>query len=176
MRLLRHLETVAVVAAVLVGVLLAAVTVVTLVAVHDGYQAIAMQTGSMAPAINPGDLVVIQQVAPQQITTGDVITFQAPVDGSPMVTHRVIAVRESASGPVFQTKGDQNQSPDPWSIHYNAGGWRLTRVVPSGAAVLDFLRGGLGHVVTGVLTFVVVLAILAAPSRRTGRAAEVSAA
>ena len=42
--------------------------------------------------------------------------------------------------------------------------WRVTRVVPSAGSVLDFLQGTGGRAVTGVLIFLVVLALISAQS------------
>ena len=71
-------------------------------------------TSSMEPDFPPGTLVVVRPVAPEDVSVGDVITFQL-VSGRPEVaTHRVVAITASAEGtPEFVTQGDANPKPDP---------------------------------------------------------------
>ncbi|QLH76936.1 signal peptidase I [Halosimplex rubrum] len=69
-------------------------------------------SGSMEPAISPGDVVIVNDVSPSVITEGDVITFGGS-STEPPTTHRVIGVEREAGELVFETKGDNNQAPDP---------------------------------------------------------------
>jgi signal peptidase I len=171
------LQRIAVVVAVAISVAVAASVVAVVVGTHDGYQAVAMQTGSMAPAIEPGDLAIIRRTEPSAIRVGDAITFQAPISGSPIVTHRVVSVDHSPAGPSFHTKGDANQSPDPWIVHYATSGWTVTRVLRGVGAAFDFLSGNGGRMLTGILVFVLVFALVTAPAAlRSSRAAAAAAA
>ena len=66
-------------------------------------------TGSMQPAINPGDIVAVFPVYPSDLRTGDIVTFQ-PSSGDPtLITHRIVA----ANGATFVTRGDANTANDP---------------------------------------------------------------
>jgi len=74
-------------------------------------------TGSMEPGIRPGDVVVTAGVNEgniSQLKVGDIITFLPFPDDPTLVTHRVIALTAGADGPGFVTKGDNNNSEDPW--------------------------------------------------------------
>lgn len=75
-----------------------------------GGAALTVLTGSMQPTYAPGDMVV---ATPQeQYAIGDVVVFQ-PVSGDPtLVTHRVVAVRASADGAQYVTRGDANTRDD----------------------------------------------------------------
>lgn len=69
-------------------------------------------TGSMAPAINPGDIVITVPVKERILQKGDVVTYQARRfngEGVGVFTHRIIG-GDSKSG--FLVKGDSNPSPD----------------------------------------------------------------
>lgn len=148
------------------------------VAVHGGYQAAVMQTGSMTPVIRVGDLALIERTQPSAVHVGDMITFAAPVNGNPLVTHRVVKITTTAAGPVFTTKGDANASPDLWSVHYAASAWKVVGVVPAAGAVFDFMQGAGGRVIIGALIFIIVLALIA-PSPRAAagpRTTDVAAA
>jgi signal peptidase len=48
---------------------------------------------------------------------GDVITFVPPGLSQP-VTHRIVSIETDQDGErVFQTKGDFNETADPWEVH-----------------------------------------------------------
>jgi len=169
---LAWMQRVATVVAVVITVAVAGAVVAVVVGVHDGYQAVAMQTGSMAPQINPGDLAIIRRTDPRDLRAGDAITFQAPIAGTPVVTHRIVSVQSGAAGPSFHTKGDANQSADPWVVHYAWSGWRVSRVLPGVGAAFDFLGGGGGRLVIGLLVFLLVFSLVTAPTAvRAQRAA-----
>lgn len=74
-----------------------------------GTTTFAVMSGSMAPAIPLGSLLVVSAAQPSALTVGDVITYQLP---DRVVTHRVVAIEESATGRLFTTKGDANAAVD----------------------------------------------------------------
>lgn len=81
-----------------------------------GYQTSTMLTGSMAPLINAGDVVVTAPVPATRIRVGDVITYHIPVEDKRIVTHRVIRLTTAAEGTTaVRTKGDANAGADPWT-------------------------------------------------------------
>ena len=170
-KVLVWLQRIAAVVAVLITAVVATSLVVVLIGAHNGYQAVAMQTGSMSPAIKPGDLAILHQTAPQDIRVGDAITFVAPVNGSPMVTHRVVSIDNGPAGPVFHTKGDANQSADPWVVHYSHTGWKVTTVLGGVGAFFDFISGSGGRVVVAALVFTLVFALVTAPAALRSRRA-----
>ncbi|MEV4988427.1 signal peptidase I [Pseudarthrobacter sp. LMD1-1-1.1] len=80
-----------------------------------GYQTSTMLTGSMAPLINPGDIVITRPVPVADIKVGDIITYHIPVEDQRVETHRVTAITPKPDGTfVVQTKGDANNGADPW--------------------------------------------------------------
>lgn len=68
-----------------------------------GYSVFEVQTGSMAPKINPGDWIIVK--SSQNIELDDIITYNQ--DGE-YITHRVIGAYNST----YITKGDANNSKD----------------------------------------------------------------
>jgi signal peptidase I len=163
------LQRIAVLVALAISVAVAAAVVAVVISAHNGYQVVAMQTGSMSPAIKPGDLAIIHRTDPNAIRVGDAITFQAPIRGNPIVTHRVVSIVRGPAGPTFHTKGDANQSVDPWVIHYASTGWTVSRVLRGVGAAFDFVSGGGGRVLTGILVFVLVFALVTMPAALRGR-------
>lgn len=81
-----------------------------------GYQTYTMLTGSMAPLINAGDVVVSVPTDVKDVEVGDIITYHIPVDDHRVETHRIIEVIEKPDGSTaVRTKGDANASADPWT-------------------------------------------------------------
>ena len=69
-------------------------------------------TGSMAPSINPGDIVITVPVKNRALQVGDVVTYRARRfngEGVGVFTHRIIAGNAQEG---FIVKGDHNPSPD----------------------------------------------------------------
>jgi signal peptidase len=77
-----------------------------------GWQGVIVLTGSMEPALNVGGLAFVDKgIGASEIEEGDIITFNAP-DGTYQITHRVVAVKNGAGGPWFETRGDANDEND----------------------------------------------------------------
>lgn len=80
-----------------------------------GYQTSTMLTGSMAPLINPGDVVVTVPTPVSSLKTGDIITYKIPVEDRRVETHRIVKLTRNGNGSTtLRTKGDANNGADPW--------------------------------------------------------------
>lgn len=75
----------------------------------------AVMSGSMAPAIDTGDVVVVVPLAPTDARPGDVVTFKDP-GGSRLITHRVRGIRRAGATVRFVTRGDANNRGERWSV------------------------------------------------------------
>ena len=81
-----------------------------------GFHPTVIISGSMGPAIDMGDVVVVDEAAPDSIEEGDVIEFTGK-DGTTIV-HRIHRIQVESDGTaLFETKGDQNDSPDFDLVH-----------------------------------------------------------
>ncbi|WP_461186765.1 signal peptidase I [Arthrobacter sp. Z4-13] len=81
-----------------------------------GYQTSTMLTGSMAPLINPGDVVVTKPVPVGEIAVGDIITYSIRVEDHRIETHRITELIANPDGTTaVRTKGDANNGADPWT-------------------------------------------------------------
>jgi signal peptidase len=87
-------------------------------------------TGSMEPAISPGDVVIAERIAPGEAAPGDVVTFRDPEDQSRLITHRVVAIRRDGSHLWFRTRGDANNTTERWRIAADGQLGRVAYVVP----------------------------------------------
>ena len=106
------------------------------------YRTMTMLTGSMAPVIDPGDVVVSTPLDIEDVQVGMVITYHIPIDDHRVVTHRVIDVQRSADGTVtVQTQGDANDAPDPWTAVLTGDtAYQVQAVVPEIGHLITALR------------------------------------
>lgn len=132
--------------------LLNAVTVVCVVAFLGiaigprvfAYRTLTELSGSMAPHIRTGDLVIDVAQPASAVRPGQVLSFKAPTPGHPVVTHRVTAVEHRDGKTFIRTKGDANDAADPWLARIDdAQVWRVHTVVPLVGSVIRALHGPL---------------------------------
>src|SRR3954452_1954005 len=107
-----------------------------------GYRTMTMLTGSMAPQINPGDVVISTPLDVHDVSKGMVISYHIPIDDHRVVTHRVVSVQHGADGTVtVQTKGDANTAQDPWQATLQGQtAYRVRAVIPELGHVIEALR------------------------------------
>jgi len=86
-------------------------------------------SGSMVPAINPGDVVLTVSVQPEAIKVGDIIEYHNTKENVNIV-HRVIEIGGDAQNRYFITKGDANSSPDADPVSPQALIGRAIFIVP----------------------------------------------
>lgn len=128
---------------------LLALVVIGIGPVTGRYRVVTVLTGSMRPTAAPGAMVLSTPEPASSLRVGDVITFQAPVDGHPVVTHRVVEIVEGGDHPVIRTKGDANDAPDPWDARIGDGPvWRMRAVIPGAGHVMAVMRTPLFHRLT----------------------------
>lgn len=112
---------------------LAAAAFVTLVAGPAvlGYRVLTVLSGSMAPRIPTGAMIVSQPIDPATLRVGNVITYVSPGAEQIVLTHRVVEILEAGDEPLVRTRGDANSADDPWTARLRGGTvWRTTHVVP----------------------------------------------
>ncbi|TKX55671.1 signal peptidase I, partial [Halorubrum sp. SS7] len=74
-------------------------------------QSYVVLSGSMEPAMSPGDVIIVNSVPAAAIERNDVITFGGQGGDTP-TTHRVIEVVERDGTTAFRPQGDANEDPD----------------------------------------------------------------
>lgn len=142
----------------LAGALLAAVLAVVAPYAIGG-RSHTVLSGSMEPQIATGDVVGEQRIAPRQMRSGDIVTFQDPDEPGRMITHRVRSVREREGGYDVVTKGDANDTTERWSIAADGQLGRVRYRVAHVGYALVFLRGPVGILLLVVLPAVALGAI-----------------
>lgn len=84
-----------------------------LLPVAAGAQATVVLTGSMAPALMPGDVVMSTSVQPGDVQAGRVIWFADPSRAGRTLLHRAVAIEQDGT---VVTRGDANGSDDPMPV------------------------------------------------------------
>lgn len=143
-----------VVARVLAGTLVAVLLGALLVGVVGwarGYRVYVVHTGSMVPALVPGDAVLDGPAQPP--VPGQVVTFRL---GGPdgRVTHRVVSTVDG----IVHTKGDGNATVDPWVIKPDDVVGTMQARLPRVGFLLVYLRTPAG--LASLLTSLLALALL----------------
>ncbi len=100
-------------------------------------------SGSMRPAINQGDALIVRPTEADAIQVGDIITFQN-FGKQNLTTHRVIGIREIKGNPWYQTKGDNNNVPDQDLTPYGAVFGKVTLVLPRAGYLLALVSTSSG--------------------------------
>ena len=78
-----------------------------------GYKPMMVLTDSMYPTIKSGDLIIIKEIDPNLLEIGDIITFYDPAgNGQTTVTHTINNIIIENEKLMFETKGDNNNTPD----------------------------------------------------------------
>jgi signal peptidase I len=101
-------------------------------------------TGSMEPAISPGDVVINEEIRPWQAQVGDVVTFRDPEEQSKLLTHRVVSVKRVGSRLAFVTQGDANNTQEHWRVPIDGQIGRVAYKVPWVGHVAVLTRTKLG--------------------------------
>jgi signal peptidase len=104
--------------------------IVVLGGMASGYRALIVKSGSMAPAIQTGDVVVTKLVRPSEIRVGDVVTFRDPSRNEDLVTHRVQRIEPNGAQITFETRGDANTGVEDWDIARNGTVGRYVFRIP----------------------------------------------
>jgi len=105
---------------VLGGVVLLILTVVAGMALGLWRFAV-IDTGSMRPTLDPGDVAVLTSEPAAELRTGQIVAFHPPGEPHLTVTHRAVSVEHTKHGVIFQTKGDANNARDQWRAHIIGG-------------------------------------------------------
>lgn len=100
---------------VALGAALFLVSVAAVLPALTGGMALTVMTGSMAPSLPPGHILIYHPVNADTLKVGDVIAYQPDnnITGGVPITHRVIEVR-NAGGHATEVivQGDANPVPD----------------------------------------------------------------
>lgn len=96
------------------------------------YKIFLVQSGSMSPSINTGDLVIVKPTSKYQ--KGDIVTFSSKNNFS--ITHRITEIKNNE----FITKGDANQVADQEAVDINHILGKVIYTIPRFGYLIMFIK------------------------------------
>ena len=138
MKILKVIYSIFVAFIVVVAVLL----IVSVLPITGNYKIMTVISGSMAPEIKMGSVVVVKPVSDYKI--GDVITFGPYNKTKAPTTHRIYDIKVVDSESVYITKGDVNNAPDSREIKKSDIVGKVLFSVPFMGYAVEFAKKPLG--------------------------------
>jgi len=74
-----------------------------------------VESGSMKPTLNIGDIIIAKGVNPKELKVGDIIIFQLR-NSNVLIVHRIVNIINKGDSVIIYTKGDNNPVQDPWFV------------------------------------------------------------
>lgn len=119
-----------------------------------GVRIMSIQTESMYPTLNPGDMIFDTAVKDtSKLEVGDVITYWTVIDGERVLnTHRISQIFDGGGYLIFETKGDNNTVADSLTVHESEiiGQWKGAKIGGLGK-VFDYLQTSTGFLIVVVV-------------------------
>lgn len=117
-----------------------------------GLRLLSIQTPSMKPTINDGDLAVSTAVDTAELRKGDIITYWTVINGERVLnTHRIFNIYDGGGFLIFETKGDANTTADILTVHEKEVVGKYQWKIPGVGKVFDYLQTGTGFFVVVVI-------------------------
>lgn len=117
-----------------------------------GISPLVVQTESMAPTFNAGDLILIKKCDPATLEEGDVVTFHTIIENQyALNTHRIVEIKEENGVRSYVTQGDNNSISDDHIISDGDIVGKYMSHVPKVGKLMDFLSSKIGFLVVIVL-------------------------
>ena len=115
-----------------------------------GYHVFRVQTDSMEPTLNVGDVIIVKSTPAEEIEVGDIITYKV-VSGNlagQTITHRVVQEPEQRDDMYyFTTKGDKTGAVEDEEVPYDRVEGKYIRTVPMLDKVYSFFLSPAGLIV-----------------------------
>lgn len=115
----------------------------------SNYKIFLVQSGSMSPSINTGDLVIVKPISKYQ--KGDIITFLSKNNFS--ITHRITEIKNNE----FITKGDANQVADQETVDINYILGKVIYTIPRFGYLIMFTKTIPGLVILIVIPSTIIV-------------------
>ena len=145
------------------------------------YPMLAVASGSMAPTLNVGDLIIVQGGLNASdifaaYGTGDIIVFRSPHGTGELIVHRAVAKYENSGTWYFTTKGDNNPGTDNWNggVSESEVVGKVVGAIPYVGHIPLFIHTPSGIIIIVILLVILVLLEFAIPFVKERRAQEES--
>lgn len=135
----------------LIGILLMITVILVMVPLTVpkvfGIRIYGVLTGSMTPVYSIDGVVYVMEKDPEEIQTGDAITFQMGTNTQNVMTHRVVEIKDG----FFITKGDANNTVDPEPVAFERLIGKVVFFIPGFAKVAELVDSMTGKCVIVML-------------------------
>lgn len=132
-----------------------------------GYRSYLVLSGSMEPAILPGDIVVARTVEESQVAEGDIVTF-VDEDGV-TVTHRIMEVITEDGKKYYRTRGDSNNADDIGLISIENIKGKYSFKISRDGLLMKTIMTSRGMVISVLVAVILYTAMSRKSDRRTAR-------
>ncbi len=117
-----------------------------------GFTPLTVQSQSMSPTCNEGDLIVIKACDTAKLGFGDIITFHTIINNEyALNTHRIESISENNGIRSYVTKGDNNAIADTHIISDGDIVGKYTFKLPLVGKLMNFLSSSTGFLLVIVL-------------------------
>ena len=118
-----------------------------------GIRIFSIQTESMYPTLLPGDLIFDVGVKdPGELRKDDIITYWTVINGERVLnTHRIYEIYDGGGYLIFATKGDNNTSADPLTVHESEIVGKYSFRIGGLGKVFDYLQTSTGFLIVIVI-------------------------
>lgn len=123
-----------------------------------GYSVFRVQTDSMVPTLEVGDVILVKDSAPEDIHLGDIVTYRVTsgVLKGQTITHRVAVEPEVRGGTYyFRTKGDRQGATLDDEIPYSQILGKYVHTMPLVDKLYSFFLSPIG-----LISFIVLIVVL----------------
>lgn len=118
-----------------------------------GLRVFSIQTDSMYPTLNPGDLIIDKAVKDaSELQVDDIITYWTVINGERVLnTHRIYQIYDGGGHLIFETKGDNNTISDSLTVHESEVVGVYSSRIGGLGKVFDYLQTSTGFLVVVVI-------------------------
>lgn len=118
-----------------------------------GIRPFSIQTDSMYPVLNAGDLIIDTAVRDTStLQVGDIVTYWTVINGERVLnTHRITEIYDGGGYYIFATKGDNNTVGDALTVHESEIVGKYKWKIPGLGKVFDYLQTSTGFLLVVVL-------------------------
>lgn len=103
----------------------------------------AIATGSMKPAVQPGDMVLVKRLKDGEVKVGDIVEYKKD---DIYIFHRIIQIAEGKNEIMYETKGDNNASADSDLVTIDMIKGKVIRVIPKAGWPALIIRRSKGDI------------------------------
>ena len=117
---------------------------------HSNLRFSIVSSGSMAPEINTGDIVMWEKTkCSNDLQVGDIAIY---VRGDHCIIHRVQNISVDKNGKrIFEFKGDVNEVPDPDPVYPEQIQGRYLSIAGDEYYLMEFLKSIYGKIITALI-------------------------